>query len=236
MADRKLGTGADFASFGNARLPRDREIRSRPGFPPDLTTLLHAWQRSGNTRALEQLIDAARPVATNVIARVLVGRGIRDPDAIDDALALVFDHLRRLPGATPEQRVSPFAPRRRGGDRGRAFVHRLAQDRALDVARGCWRRARQAVAFSQLSPAATARAEATLADGVAPVNGPSADVAAARVRAAVQRLERRDREVVTLVLAGHSQVAIAAALGVCAGTVSRLRRRALERLRALLAE
>jgi RNA polymerase sigma factor (sigma-70 family) len=199
-----------------------------------LGTLLHAWQHSGNTRTLEQLIHAARPVATTVISRVLVGRGIRDPDAIDDALALVFDHLRRLPGTTAERRVSPFAPRRSSGDQGRAFVHRLAQDRALDVARSCRRRARKAVVLSQLGAEAALRAEATLARAIAPARGAPRAARAARVRAAVRRLDGRDREVMTLLLQGHSQVAIAAALGVCAGTVSRLKRRALERLRPLL--
>jgi len=203
---------------------------------PDLATLLHAWQQGGDTRALERLIHATRPVARNAIARVLVSRGIRDPDALDDALALVFDHLRRLPGGTPERSVAPFAPRRREGDRGKAFVHRLAKDRALDVARGCRRRARKSVAFSELGPAATARAEAALAVDDASAPRTAADPLADRIRAAVRRLDGRDRDVMTLLLAGHSQTAIAAALGVCAGTVSRLRRRALERLRALLEE
>ena len=48
---------------------------------------------------------------------------------------------------------------------------------------------------------------------------------------AIGRLEPRDRLVCELLLDGHSQAAIAARLGLSAGTVSRIRHRAIKTLR-----
>jgi RNA polymerase sigma factor (sigma-70 family) len=55
-----------------------------------------------------------------------------------------------------------------------------------------------------------------------------------RLAAAIDRLEPQLRTVVQMLLDGKSQVVIAHVLGVCEGTVSRVRSRALAKLRALL--
>lgn len=198
-----------------------------------LDRLLLQWQESGREAVLERLIRAAEPVATYVIGRVLKRRGIRDPDAVDDALALVFDHIRRLPGVGEGERsVAPFAAANRPGDRGRAFLHRLAQDRALDVARARRRRARHVCTFSQLDETAVSRLEDECVDASTGAGG--GDDASRRLRAALARLPARDRQVIGLLLEGKNQAVIAHVLGVCEGTVSRIRRRAVDRLRALL--
>jgi RNA polymerase sigma factor (sigma-70 family) len=201
-----------------------------------LARLLLQWQESGQEPVLERLIRAAEPMASYVIERVLRRRGIRDPQAVDDALALVFDHLRRLPGAGEGERsVSPFTPAATAGDRGRAFLRQLAQDRALDVARARRRRARHVCTFSQLDELAVSRLE----DGC--IDTPAGSAAAAvgdepscRLHAALARLPPRDRQVIGLLLEGKNQAVIAHVIGVCEGTVSRIRRRAIDRLRTLL--
>jgi RNA polymerase sigma factor (sigma-70 family) len=57
-----------------------------------------------------------------------------------------------------------------------------------------------------------------------------------RVRAAAKQLEPRQRLLVELLLEGKSQTVIAHVLGVCEGTVSRLRARAIAALQSLVAE
>jgi RNA polymerase sigma factor (sigma-70 family) len=206
------------------------------GDQQNLDVLLQQWQQSGRHAVLERLIQVAEPVASCVIERVLRRRGIQDPHAIDDALALVFDHLRRLPGAGEGERsVAPFAPAAPAGDRGRAFLHRLAQDRALDVARARRRRARHICTFSQLDELAVSRLE----DGCVEAPEGSAatgagDEPSRRLHTALARLPARDRQVIGLLLEGKNQAVIAHVIGVCEGTVSRIRRRAIDRLRALL--
>jgi hypothetical protein len=59
------------------------------GDQQNLDVLLQQWQQSGRHAVLEQLIHTAEPVASCVIERVLRRRGIRDPQAVDDALLLV---------------------------------------------------------------------------------------------------------------------------------------------------
>jgi RNA polymerase sigma factor (sigma-70 family) len=206
------------------------------GDQQNLDMLLQQWQQSGRHVVLEQLIQAAEPVASCVIERVLRRRGIQDPHAVDDALALVFDHLRRLPGAGDGERsVSPFAPTAQAGDRGRAFLHRLAQDRALDVARARRRRAKHVCTFSQLDELAVSRLEdGCVATPVGAATAEAGDEPSRRLRAALARLPPRDRQVIGLLLEGKNQAVIAHVIGVCEGTVSRIRRRAIDRLRTLL--
>lgn len=217
----------------------------------ELERLLRQWQESGREAVLEQLIRVAAPAASCVIQGVLRRRGIRDPHAVDDALALVFDHIRRLPGAGEGERsVAPFVPVAKAGDRGRAFLHRLAKDRALDVARSRRRRARHVRTFSQLDQLATSRLTGGIADAPQgpissagdPAAGEEMSAAAAaaessrRLRAALARLSARDRQVIDLLLEGKNQAVIAHVLGVCEGTVSRIRRHAIDRLRTLLGD
>ena len=87
--------------------------------------------------------------------------------------------------------------------------------------------------FSQFGvDAAEAFEQQLVASDPAAVSPPLID----RVRAAATRLEPRQRLLVELLLEGKSQAVIAHVLGVCEGTVSRIRARALERLRAMLPE
>jgi RNA polymerase sigma factor (sigma-70 family) len=202
----------------------------------DLEALLCDWQSTGSHAALEDLIHAAEPVATLVIGRVLGQRGIRDPAALDDALALVFNHLRRLPGAAAgEHAVTPFDPiRGTAADHGRAYLQRLAHDRAVDVARRVRRDSRRMASFSALEDAAAAGLEGRLAMQVTSFRGEDDEPPGCAITEAMGQLDPRERELVRLLLEGKSQTVIAHVLGVCDGTVSRLRSRVIIKLRAAI--
>jgi DNA-directed RNA polymerase specialized sigma24 family protein len=203
-----------------------------------VSLLVLRWQASGVEAAFEAIVEQVRPQVERVVERVLRRQGLRDPAAVDDAVSLVFDHLRRLSGGAAQERsVAKFAPvasgenGRAATDPGRSFIACLAADRARDVARA--RRRQRSVPFSQLG-AESARAfeqRLTTADPAA-VGPPPID----RVRAAAERLEPRQRLLVELLLEGKSQAVIAHVLGVCEGTVSRLRAQAITTLRSLVAE
>ena len=208
-----------------------------------LAMLLSAWQGTGSVAAFERLVAAARAVAEPVAVGTLRRRGIRDPLAIDEAIALVLDHLRRLacdPGVS--RPVMPFEPRPADSagpptDSGLAYIVCLARRRALDVARHRLRQARRAVVFSQLEPSDSRwlhdhGAAATPAPGADPF---PADLLS-RLHETLPHLPSRERLVVELLLAGKSQTVIAHLLDVCEGTVSRLRTKAVASLRLLLAE
>jgi RNA polymerase sigma factor (sigma-70 family) len=206
----------------------------------DLEALLCAWQSTGSHAALEDLIHAAEPVAVVVIARVLGQRGVRDPAAVDDALALVFNHLRRLPGvAAGEHAVTRFDPGRGlAADHGRAYLQRLAHDRAIDVARSRRREARRVSTFSALEAGSAATLESRMIPRVTPSEPEELDESGCGIDAALEsallQLDPREREVVRLLFEGKSQAVIAHVLGVCGGTVSRLRGRAIAKLQAAI--
>lgn len=202
----------------------------------DLETLLCAWQSTGNHAALEDLIHAVEPVAALVIARVLRQRGIRDPAALDDALALVFNHLRRLPGpAAGEHAVVPFDPTRgTAADHGRAYLQRLAHDRAIDVARSRRREASRVATFSALEPGSAATFTHRAAMQATSPESDESEEAGCMMEEALGQLDPREREVVRLLIEGKSQAVIAHMLGVCGGTVSRLRARVIAKLQAAI--
>jgi len=202
----------------------------------DLEVLLCAWQSTGSHAALEDLIHAAEPVAALVIARVLRQRSIRDPAALDDAVALVFNHLRRLPGpAEGEHAVAPFDPTRgAAADHGRAYLQRLAHDRAIDVARSRRREARRVATFSALEPGSLATFTHRAVMQVTSSESEESEEAGCMIEEALPQLAPREREVVRLLIEGKSQAVIAHVLGVCGGTVSRLRRRAIAKLQAAI--
>jgi RNA polymerase sigma factor (sigma-70 family) len=168
---------------------------------------------------------------------VLHRQGLRDPAAVDDTVSLVLDHLRRLSVSKGTDRtVAKFAPAE-GGDRhaprdpGRTFVACLAKDRARDVVRA--RRRQRSVPFSQFGDQAGRAFEQRLVASEPAADGPPL---IDRVRAAAERLEPRQRLLVELLLEGKNQARIAHVLGVCEGTVSRLRARAIASLQSLVAE
>jgi RNA polymerase sigma factor (sigma-70 family) len=205
---------------------------------PTIESLLLEWQSSGDEQRLEDLVRMITPLLERVAVRTLQQLGVHDRSAIDDTTALVFDHLRRLPCQSPGERsVMPFAtdrPRYRceRRDSGAAYLHRLTHDRAIDVARARRRNARRATPISQLCDTARVSVyrwtEAETADDMADADSES-------LHQQIDRLEPRLRTVITMLLEGKSQVTIAHSLGVCEGTVSRLRVRAIVRLRRTMA-
>jgi RNA polymerase sigma factor (sigma-70 family) len=192
--------------------------------------LLERWQATGDPAALEVLVVAVRPLVEAVAVRVLRSRRIVDRSAVDDVVSLVFDHLRRLPrGLAGERAVVMFRHAAPGADGGGHFIRLLARNRSLDVARRQHRHERSLSAaditlHSLVRDAGTTRnaaAEADLHD---------------RLTAAIARLEPELQAVVQMLLDGKSQAVIAHVLGVCEGTVSRARGRAVADLRRLMDE
>jgi len=203
-----------------------------------VSLLVLRWQTTGAKTVFEAIVAQVRPHAERVAERVLRRQGLRDPTAVDDAVSLVLDHLRRLSDSEGQERtvakfvpVSPSPGRGSPRDPGRAFISCLTTDRARDVART--RRRQRSVPFSQLGPEAALEFERRLA---APAPSLGSPPPIDRVRAAAAELEPRQQRLVELLLEGKSQVVIAHVLGVSAGTVSRQRERVIAALQALLAE
>lgn len=210
-----------------------------PDGASSLERLLAAWQASGEHPRFEALLAAVKPVVERIASRTLSRHRVADPAAVDDAVSRVFDHLRRLPGTSAGERlVARFVPPAGDadgcrGDRGEAYVAWLARERAIDVVRSRSRIRRRAVCFSELSVAATTSLAARdeKADDVSPPSASGHDL-----HDAIRLLDGRQRIVIDLLISGKSQAAIARELDVCAGTVSRLRARAIAAIRRLLAE
>lgn len=210
-----------------------------------IARLLLAWQSTGDERKLEELFGAIATLAEPVARHVLLAAGITDPGAIDDAMSKMFDHLRRLPGPREGERgVAVFRPKScddsspqhesdgrgpRRGDAGVAFVRWLAKRRANDIARAVLRRARRTRLFSQLQPE-----DAGIVRSIEARDSPASDPLGDDVRLAIESLDGRSRLVVELLLEGESQAAIARRMGVCEGTVSRIRAGAIENLRSAI--
>jgi RNA polymerase sigma factor (sigma-70 family) len=207
-----------------------------PGEPQrqaTLADLMVEWQETGSHAAFDSLVARIRSRLTQVIAATLLSKGIHDPAAVDDALSLVLDHLRRLAGGGRDDReVGKFAPARAfraKDDPGWGYLSQLARGRAGDVARD---RRRQSRVFSQLELGGRERFEQVIPDDGP--DGPAAASLTERLRAAAQQLEPRERLLVELLLDGKSQALIAHVLDVSEGTVSRLRARVIRSLRRLL--
>jgi RNA polymerase sigma factor (sigma-70 family) len=227
------------------RCPLQEQIMERRAIDldrsPTIESLLLEWQSSGDEQCLEDLVKMVTPLLERVAARTLQRLGVHDRSAIDDTTALVFDHLRRLSSQPPGERsVMPFVADRprchcERRDSGAAYLHRLTHDRAIDVVRARRRRARHATPISEFGDTAHISVyrwtEVDAADDMA-----AADANSASLHQEIDRLEPRLRTVIAMLLEGKSQVAIAHTLGVCEGTVSRLRVRAIDQLRRALAK
>lgn len=225
---RAEGTGAGRVPRSPARVATAAVAHERLAPGALVETLMMTWQTEAHDDVFERLVGVVVPWVTGVARRMLRRCGVHDPAALDDALGLVLDHLRRLPGPRAGERaVAPFVPAADAPRRAAAFLHRLAADRARDVARTRRRHARRC----RCVPRVEAVADVAAGDGRA---APGVEVDRSRIAAALVSLPPRDRAVVTLLLAGRNQAAIAHALGVCEGTVSRIRGRAIVRLRALV--
>jgi RNA polymerase sigma factor (sigma-70 family) len=205
----------------------------------DLTTLLLSWQSTSAECHLEELLRHSRELIEGSARQVLHRQRIDDPAAVDEAVSLVFDHLRRLVGRGQAGRaVAPFCPTacRGAGEPGTAYLVWLAKERARDVARKTRSRSRFVTPFSQFDgerhgfPEPPAAAQANDADAA------MGDVTEriTLLEKALERLEPPLAAVLRMLMQGKSQTAIATTLGVCEGTVSRMRMRAIQRVRALI--
>lgn len=205
---------------------------SRAKRPHSIAALLLAWQSSADERDLVSLLRVSSPLIWRTARNVLVRRGVADPAAVDDAMSLVLDHVRRLAGVSKnERKVSRFKPSRttHATDPGEAYLVWLSTERARDVARTRRTRAR----FVQsLSDVETGNSPTPLQALVGPSANDTDDVI--RLHRAIEGLKDRQAVVIQMLITGQSQATIAAELKVCEGTVSRLRARAISRLRQLL--
>lgn len=205
--------------------------------PHAVADALQAWQETGDVAWLEHVIAETLPRLERAARGVLQRLQIDDWSAVDDAVSLVLDHLRRLPATAPGERsVARFEHRRDAGgsvgDPGLAYLVWLAHERAYDVAR---QRKRQTKRLQRYATVHTVR-HIDDTDFASLSDARETDCAtAARLQTAIVLLEPRSRTVIQLLLDGKSQAVIAHVLGVCEGTVSRLRTRAIAELRRLLA-
>jgi len=78
----------------NALESRVAAVESGLALPID--SLLLRWQSTGVHEHFERLVNAIQPLARRMVKDTLLRLGVRDPSAVDDAISLVFDHLRRL--------------------------------------------------------------------------------------------------------------------------------------------
>lgn len=176
----------------------------------------------GDEAALEQLMQAHMPSVHAVARRLL-----KDDAAADDAAQETFLAVWRS--------ASSF----RGDAPGRAWIHRIALNKARSIGR--WRSVR-----SWLSLDASAGPDddaPTLGDAL-PDPSLEADPAAARtrgdraerLRAAVDALAPRQKEMILLKLEGLETAEIAAACGAAEGTVKATLHQARARLETMLKE
>jgi RNA polymerase sigma factor (sigma-70 family) len=184
-----------------------------------VTALLLTWQEAADERCLNELCVELVPVIEKTARVTLARMRIYDSGAMDDTLSLVLDHLRRLP--TANGGVGSFEAKQTDGDSGLAYVQWLTTRRAMDVARAIRRRRRH---------------DADIADACpkekfwVPKDREEPDHES-WLHAAIVALDVRSQEVVEFLLKGLKQSEIAKELGVCEGTVSRIRARAIENLR-----
>ena len=192
--------------------------------PARVASLLDRWQCSRDPDEFAALVTLVREPVARVVSWTLRRAGIRDPGACDEAVGLVLERLFSLGhDAAPGHRVVFDGSRcDESGDAGWAFVRCVARSRARDVARVRRRRDGLIAGYAAL---------AALDRGGAVDDRDDAD--ASRLRSALEALDERSRQVVGLLLDGKSQTVIAHVLGVSEGTVSRVRARAIAKLRQI---
>jgi RNA polymerase sigma factor (sigma-70 family) len=184
-----------------------------------LAVRLASWQATGCEIDLDAIWREAEPFVSQVARRTLLRMGVRDPAASDDARSLVLNHLRRLPLGE----VTRFDPTRGSI----AYLRWLSKRRAVDTARQI--RRRQETPISTLS-----EKDKHLHCLHAVKEENLAAETACLLREACATLERRSRLVIEHYLDARPQAETVRVLGVCEGTVTRLRQRAIDRLRLLL--
>src|SRR5262245_42001324 len=199
--------------------------------PPDTDQLLEQASR-GDASARQQLLQRHRGRLRKMVAVRMDRRLAARVDASDVVQEALAEAARKLP-AYLRDRPLPFYP----------WLRRLAADRLTKL----YRRHFQAGARSvrREDPGVLALPEESalelagrLADGgTSPSHHLAREELQAGVRAALDRLEERDREVLVLrYLEQLSVKEIAATLGLSEGAVKMRHLRALGRLRGLLAD
>lgn len=222
--------------------PVDMEVGISTPPPPEagdsrmpIADLLFRWQETGSHAVFESLIAVVLSDLTRISAGVLRHRHVHDPDAVDEAVALVLDHLRRLSGeVTAERSVTKFSLARcrasgAGVDTGMDYLRMVASNRAIDVARQ--RRRGGDLVYSPFGGDPPRAHERSTTDQD---RGRARAALCDDILTAAERLEPRQRSIVELLMQGKSQATIAHVLGVNEGTVSRLRSRAIDALRRVL--
>ncbi len=210
-------------------------------FPPfPVSRLLLAWQahRQQGTGGdkLASLCDAVRPIIEDRARVVFLRARVADLSCVDETTTLVFDHLWRLSESSAGfGSVKPFdAGRAQTGsttDPGTIYIQWLSKHRALDVLRARRRLARREMPLDDCSHAD--QHEVAIA-GTAADEGDSVPEARMPLEQAIVVLDERSQCVLGLLLQGQSQTQVAREIGVCEGTVSRIRSRAIGQLQLLM--
>lgn len=197
-----------------------------------ITALLLEWQVRGDAASFSRCVAVARPIIEHSAARHL--QAVRRLSACrqDEVVARVLDHLRRLhPPAPGERSVARFRSDPDGdAAAGVRYLRWVTRRRTQDVLRQERRLLRRAMNFTEagIDGLALANLSATR-HSIWPC-----DDLGERLRTAIAALPIRQRDVMTMLLQGASQVGIARALGVCEATVSRCRGDAVTQLKTML--
>jgi RNA polymerase sigma factor (sigma-70 family) len=193
-------------------------------FPDEKTTcrLLQAWQAGGGPDDFHQLWKGIKSMVESTVRKTLCRQGIRDPSAADEAISLVMGHLLRLPSGG----VAKFD----GNQSATGYLFWLSSRRCRDVTRSL--RRRREVSLSEV--------ERRIAE---PLVESHFDCGEDRhggminsLHDAMKALDERSQLVIERYLASEPQIITAKFLGISEGTVTRVRQRAIEKLRKLLPE
>ena len=193
-------------------------------FADEKTTcrLLQAWQAGGTPDDFHQLWTGIQSMVESTVRKTLCRQGIRDPSAADEAISLVMGHLLRLPSGG----VATFD----GNQTATGYLFWLSSRRCRDVTRSL--RRRREVSLSEV--------ETRIAE---PLVESHFDCGEDRhggminsLHDAIKALDERSRLVIERYLASEPQIVTAKFLGISEGTVTRVRQRAIQRLRELLPE
>jgi RNA polymerase sigma-70 factor (ECF subfamily) len=196
---------------------------------PDTDRLLDAAGQ-GDAQARGRLLERHRERLRRMVAVRLDRRLVTRVDPSDVVQETLLEAAARLDEYLRERRV-PFYP----------WLRRLAWDRLADAYRRHLHAGRRSVGREE-PPAVPGRSVLELAERLlAPGSGPSASLRRRerrdRVRAALEALPGRDREVLVLrYLEDLTTAEAAAVLGVGEGAVKMRLLRALQRLRDVLGE
>ena len=193
-------------------------------FPDEKTirSLLQAWQAGGAPDDFHQLWKGIKSIVESTVRKTLRRQGIRDPSATDEAVSLVMGHLLRLPSGG----VAAFD----GNQSATGYLFWLSNRRCRDVTRSL--RRRREVSLSEV--------ETRIAE---PLVESHFDCGEDRhggminsLHDAMKALDERSQLVIERYLASEPQIVTAKFLGISEGTVTRVRQRAIQRLRELLPE